>query len=462
MATNAIDASSCKNSEVESPLIPDEESFVTQDKDKPKQVVAFNFIKLNPGLSKLNFYCCMVHHIIMVLSVSLPGALQTLILLSPEYYNVPKEQAGKMNSICLIIQLVVKLIVSIPYGYLVDKVGRKPMIYYAVISLTAGCLLMPTQKSIFPGFMIAQILMTNAGCALFTVPLSADYIADESKGKASAFLFMFIGFGGLGGNLISKALFYLQVSLGQCYVITGITLFSLFFLNTFGLKSNYKHQMTAAQVKESDQQTVFQKMKLAISIFRSNSWLMILLVVQVLGSSDFQVFFSLFTVYLKSLFSPDVDEQTQNIVVSNIQTLLSVPMILANVGYGYFLDKKNMIIKILIFALLGGSISFLLIAASKDPYIWSINAGAILLGTTLPGLYIVTGYLGIRHYPPDKRGIMTGFSGIIGSIGYFVLATSSGVLYDSWRKDGPFLICASLLVFAIILVLIIYKGMKNK
>jgi len=455
MASEITEDSQIKDLQTFSPLPEDEEAPLKES----ESVTVFNFIKLNPGLSKQNFYCLIIHHVLLVLSISIPGAIQPLIILNPEYYNVPQEKAGKIHSIVLIVQLVVKLCVSIPYGHLVDRLGRKFMIHYGALSFLVGCLIISSQTSIFPGFIFGQFFITNATSALFSVPLSADYIADESKGKASAFLFMFFGFGGLAGNLIVKALFHLEISLGKCYVIIGLASCGAFFLNTLGLKSHYKHLIVHGNTAES-RESLINKIKEAMQIFKSNGWLKILLVVQILGSSDFHVFFSLFAVFTKSLFPKDVDEHTQNLVVNNIQTFVSIPMILANIVYGSFLDKKHMIIKILVFALGGGSVSFLFIAFSKDPYAWTIKFGAILLGSTLPGLFTISSYLGIKNYPPDKRGLMSGISGIMGTIGYFVLATTSGVLYDSWRKDGPFLICSGLLIVAIILVIKIYRNMS--
>ena len=83
-----------------------------------------------------------------------------------------------------------------------------------------------------------------------------------------------------------------------------------------------------------------------------------------------------------------------------------------------------------------------------------------MLGSTLPGLFTISAYLGIKNYHPDKRGLMAGISSVFGSIGYLALAIFSGVVYDSWRKDSPFLVCAGLLILAVVLVLRIYKNMK--
>jgi len=434
--------------------------LITPMERKESSVKVFNFIKLNPGISRANFFCCILFYMVMVFSYAVPGSLQPLIILHHDYYNIPQNQAGKITSMVLIIQLVVKILVSIPYGHLADKFGRKLVIVYATLNYLVGSLLIPAQTSLFPGFIIAKALSANSASAFATVPLLADYIADESKGKAAALVVMFFGVGGLSANIFAKVLLYKEISLGTCYILTGALVFAAMCFICLGLKSNYPTHIKHLNISEN-RGSFIQQTKEAISIFKGNGWLRILLVLQILGSSDFMVFFTFMTIFVKSLFPENVEEATQNIVVNNLQTLVVIPMILGNIGYGYFLDKKNMLIRIAIFALAGGAVSFMLIANSSSPYSWTIDFGAIMLGATLPGLFVISNYLGIKNYPPDKRGIMVGFSGLVGYIGYFIIATGGGILYDSWRKEGPFLICTGLLLVAICLVLVIYRNMDK-
>ena len=167
---------------------------------------------------------------------------------------------------------------------------------------------------------------------------------------------MFFGFGALGCNLTIKLLFNLNCTLGNCYVISGVFLFCVICINVIGLKSNYHLQMKKPNKVENTTQiyeALKPKIKEAWEAYKSNGWLMILLVIQILGSSDFHIFLSLLALYLKSLFPAGVDEQTQNILVNNTQTLVSVAMIFANFVYGYFLDKKSALIKVIAFELVG-------------------------------------------------------------------------------------------------------------
>jgi len=342
------------------------------------------------------------------------------------------------------------------------------MILFGALNFLIGCLLVPVLTTLFPGFIFAKALAANSAAAFATIPLLADYVADESKGKAAAFLAISIGLAALISNLFVKALLYLEISLGMCYVITGIVVFVALCLNNLGLKGghyiNTHRDSTLLEGSNNQEQqiSIIQNMKEAIKIFKSNGWLKISLVLEMLGSSDFMVFFTFITIYVKALFPEGTPENEQNIVVNNLQTLVIFPMFFCNLIYGYLLDKKNMALQISLFGMIGGAASFILIACSHNPKIWTLSLGCLVFGGTLPGLFVVTNYLGIKNYPAEKRGIMIGLAGLVGFTGYFIIATGGGLLFDYWQKNGPFVVCTALLGLAAILIVIIYVRMNRK
>ena len=433
----------------------DSHDFVPFDVETP-QKYAFKFILLNPGITPLNFACCLLHYMLMIFSVVSSGVLQPLILLDENYFNIDQKHAGTTTSMLLIVQLVVKIAVSIPYGHYSDKIGRKVMIFYGATNFFISCLLVPLQTTVFPGFVLTKLLLSNGATAISTIPLLADYVADETKGKAAGLLAMCISLSAILANVFLKILFYKEVSIGGCYVWVGAVGFCGLLLNTLGLKGGRYYTQKTATI-DIDRSSLKQTLIDVLQIFYLNGWLMITMVIHLLGSSDFMVFFTFMTLYIKSLFPADTPTASTNIVVNNIQTLVLLPSFFGNLFYGYFLDKGNKAIQVILFALGGGACSFILISATETPYDWSIKLGSLIMGATLPGLFVISSYLGIKNYPAEKRGIMIGFAQMVGYIGYFIIATGGGYLYDNWRKDGPFIVCCGLLGVAVILVLKINK-----
>lgn len=438
----------------------DAENVNAFDVEEPEvPVYAFNLIKLNPGITQGNFICCILHSMIMIFGFALAGSMQPMILLDKKYYNVEENRTGTIMSLVLVIQLIVKVLVSVPYGHYSDKLGRKPMILYGGFNYFLSCILVPIMPNIFPGLILAKILLANGTSALHCVPLLADYVADETKGKAIGFSAMTFGVAAISSNLFLKFLLKREASLGLCYVIGGIVILIFLSLNTLGLKGGdyYKKKSNESSDKDAKNVSIKDNMKEALAIFQGNGWLMIALVLQILGSSDFFIFFTFMTLYVKSMFPPGTADVVTNLAVNNLQTTVLVPSFICNIIYGYFLDRQNRALLTAYFALTGGALSFILMSLSNAPSDWRLSVSAILFGSTIPGLFVITGYLSIKNFPAEKRGIMIGFTGVIGYVGYFVIALGGGIINDHWRKDGAFLICAILLVVAIGLVTMIYR-----
>lgn len=437
----------------------DNEKIQPFDTEEPP-VYVFKTIRLNPSISLQNFICSQIHLMTNVFGFFVAGSMQPLILLEKEYYNVDHDTAGRITSLTLVLQLLLKMCVSVSYGHLCDKFGRRAMIYYGACSYLLSCIVVSTQTTIFPGFIAGKLLLANAGSAIGSVPLLADYIHDDSKGKGigiSAFIF---SFSALFGNLFLKALFYHELSLRTCYIVTGTVVFCIFIINSFGLKDGKYYLFNQGKhPTEYVNIPIRERVTDAIQVFKSNGWLIIALLVQIIGSSDFYIFFTFLILYVKSMATEVISDANFNILVNNLQTMVIVPSILCNFLYGYMLDKKNKPLETVLFGLSGGTVASFLICFITGPDDFKISISALLMGLTIPGLFVVSMYLSIKHFPADKRGIMIGFKSLVGHIGYFVIAVGGGFLYDYWRKDGPFILCTILFIVTLGLVLLVHKKM---
>lgn len=225
----------------------EKQSLYHQAEDSSPQInndkvqYAFKIIRLNPGISPLNFVCCMINAVISVFAIIITGMLQPLILVDKDYFNISQDHVGSVTSLALFVDLIMKVLVLVPYGHCSDKFGRKIIIYYGAGTYLLGCIIMATQTTIFPGLLLAKVLIANAAAAFQAVPLLADYVADESKGRASGLVIMFIGLSTVVGNLYIKLLLYEKLSLGRCYLITGIIVTFILVISSFGLKKGRYH-----------------------------------------------------------------------------------------------------------------------------------------------------------------------------------------------------------------------------
>jgi len=421
--------------------------------EQPKYVC--KTIRLNPGVSTKNFISSQLHYMIMVFFMSSGDALQPLILLDKNYYNLEKSHSGTTLSYILFVQLVLKIMTAIIYGHFNDRFGRKTMLIYGSLSLFTGFLIAPLWKNVFPGFIIAKALTSNGSTALATLPFIADYVHNETKGKANALGVALSTLGAFFANITIKILLLCHVPLGHCYWVIAFIGLTASILNSFGLKEVPRSDEKKI-VEPEDTQSFGRNLKEALKEFKTNGWLTIGLFLQILGNADFYIVTTILALYVKSMFPPETDDNVSNIALNNVQSCIFAPAFISNFIYGYAIDKHNKIMHSITFALGGGIIAFTMTFFVGNPYDWKLYVACMLLGGTLTGIYILANFLGSRYYSANKRGIMFGIQTLIGYIGYVIIASGGGFLFDHWTHNAPFVLYTILLSVALILIFMIY------
>jgi len=394
---------------------------------------------------------------IMIFAFGITDTLQPLILLDKSYYNADKDTAGTLIAFVLFIQLFVKISVSVFYGHLSDKIGRKPVLYLGAVSLLIGLLMAPLFSNVFPGFILAKIFVCNGCSALVILPFNADYVGDESKGKAAGVTITLNAVGALGSNLFLKSLLYANHSLGYCYWLSAFIIFPAFILNTFGLKGGEYYMMKKQDAEKKEEKPLMETFRETMKVFQENGWLSIALVLQILGNADFYLAFTILALYVKSLFPAGTEDVISNIAVNNVQTFLFIPTLVNNIIYGYYIDKTNKVMNVIVLSLAGGAIGFFMTYFVETPYDTTLYVAAVIMGATVTGVYVASNYLCFTHYPKEKRGIMLGFTVLVGYVGYVLIATVGGYLFDHWRKNAPFMMYAVLSIVALVWSIKIYK-----
>ena len=441
-------------------LPPLQDPLQSESKSEPLRVCS---ILLNPGITTLNFVCSQINYMIMVFAFGITDTLQPLILLDKTYYNIDKNEAGTTLAIILFFQLLIKMSVSIIYGFASDKFGRKPVLYFGLFSLTIGLVLAPCFNEVFPGFLLAKLFVSNGCTAIAILPFNGDYVHDESKGRAAGVTVTLNAIGALLSNLFLKMLLIKGYTLQFCYWVSAAIIFVAFAVNTFGLKGGkyYMEKIGDENTKlispQEAEETTLQKIKGALRLFKENGWLTIALVLQILGNSDFYLAFTVLTLYIKSMFPDGTEDRVSNLAVNNVQTVLFIPTLVSNVFYGYYIDRTNKVIHVIMVALIGGCAGFVMMALVSTPYDVLLFSAAGLSGASITGIYVSSNYLCFTYYPKDKRGLMLGMTLLVAYFGYVIIASGGGFLFDHWRKNAPFLMYAVISVIAFFWVWIIYS-----
>lgn len=415
-------------------------------------------IKLNKNISKLNFICSQLHYLFITSHIYMSDSLQPLILLDHNYYNIEREHEGTILGVILVIQLVIKVSGSLILGHFTDKYGRRMMLFVATILIFIGAFLIPSMKSVFPGFVFAKIFFALGNTILLILPFNADYVHDDSKGKASGLSITISAMGAIIGNISLKLFLLNNVSLGNIYYIWGVIVLVIFNLNNLGLKAGRYYYKVKNNFPTSDHHLSFSEiLGDAYDVFKKTPWLLIALFLQILGNADFYILTVIFAIFIKSLYPEGTPDSVSNMAVNNIQTITLVPALLSNIFYGWYIDRTRKIMNAVYTALIGGIIGFSFAITVHQPTDIALRIGGVILGCTLTGIYTSAQFLGNTYFPQEKRGVLLGVMGAFGYIGYMILAVGGGYLFDVWIRTAPFILNVVFLVICLIGVFYIYK-----
>ncbi len=140
--------------------------------------------------------------------------------------------ADKYNASPIIIGVVLGIygitqaILQIPFGYLSDKYGRKPLIIFGLILFFIGSIVAAQENSI-TSLIIGRALQGMGAISAVLMASVADFVAEDNLVKANAIIGMQIGFAFVLAIIIAPSLgFYLSLS-GVFYFIAALALIAL-------------------------------------------------------------------------------------------------------------------------------------------------------------------------------------------------------------------------------------------
>ena len=123
--------------------------------------------------------------------------LQTFIpqiqpYLLTEFLNIPENEQGVVSGdLAFWGEVAIILMVGV-WGTLSDRIGRRPIMAVGFLIMSVGVLLYPRSES-YGGLLLARLVFA-VGAAAFSVmlvTLIADYVANDSRGKATGMMGLF-------------------------------------------------------------------------------------------------------------------------------------------------------------------------------------------------------------------------------------------------------------------------------
>lgn len=420
-------------------------------------------IVLNPGISSINYYASITHTLVTFFNMTLSTALQPLILLDPNVFNVPSKNIGVVLSQLILMQTLSKILLGPVYGYLMDNAGRKPMIFLGAGLSLMGYLMVPWFPTVFPGHALCKLLVANGGNILASIPLNADYVHDSTKGRATGITQACVSLGSLIGSLYLTIMIACNVSLMTIHSITGIIVFGLTMVYVVGIKGgkyflSRDGQETIA-IQNKPPESFLLQMRKGMNALSKNGWLLITLVISTLARADYYLITAVFSLYVKSFANTPEEKRNSSRTISMYQDIFFALGFFGNLAYGYILDKVNPM-KIIFPALLVGTLGYILVLFTKSANSAFIPILIVSAGVAMPGMFNAANYLGIKNFPRDLRGVLTSILNVFGVVGYLFLSVVGGYLFDHWGRNAPFFLFDIMMIVSTLLVFSIHKWMK--
>lgn len=400
----------------------------------------FAGMQLAPGVSGFNmatyYWACLTG---ILLSTFVPQ-LQPYLL--TEQLHIPESEQGVISgNLSFWGEVAIILLVGF-WGSLSDRIGRRPVMVAGYLVMSIGIFLYPRAESY--GAMLIARLFFAAGVAAYSVmivTLIADYVSDNSRGKATGMLGFFNGIGALITVLVLlrlPALFQQQgqspVEAGQStyLIIAVITLFTA-ILMWFGLSKNeQKHGDHSGKMLRQIRDGFLAAKDPGIALAYGASFV---------ARGNLAIVGTFFTLWLANYGTVELGMSRAEAMVKAggiIAITQSVALFSAPI-FGVLCDRINRVSALnltLLLAVIGyGGTIFI-----DNPFGAGMIVCAIFIGMSEVGCIITSSVLIAQQSPLKMRGSIIGCFNLTGAIGIMVASKLGGLLFDSWREAAPFIL----------------------
>ena len=418
----------------------------------------FPGINLNPGTATgnmLTFYLSC--YAAIMLATFIP---QTQPFLLGEVLKLENERQGVVSGNLNFWGEIVIIITVGFWGSLSDRVGRRLVIAIGFLLCAAGILLYGIARDV-NGLLLARVIYAAgiASVSTMMITLMADYVSNDSRGKATGLLGVMNGLGAM-----TAALFLLKLpsifkgngmnaeeAAWATYLtmacVTGVIALIMFL----GLRRGRAHVTEERvplmrQLSEGLAEAKRPIIALAYAasfVARGN--------LAVVGT-----FFTLWaTIYGTTVLDMSAADALAKgggvVAISYAASLFSAPI------FGIMADRINRISALAV-TLLISAIGYSSTYFIEDPFSVASIISLILIGMAEVGCIITSGVLIAQEAPDRLRGSVVGVFTLTGAIGILIASVVGGYLFDHWLKTGPFVFFGIVSFFVLLWALALRKG----
>ena len=143
-------------------------------------------VYLAPGITRINFWAYMYASFITIGILAGMNFLQPYVL--TETLNIPISEQGTVSGNLGTWQEIIILILINPFGWLSDRIGRRPVMVFGIVVCGLGYGMYPFAETV--GELTAYRLFFAVGAAALAAIIAVvanDYPQEKSRGKLIGF-----------------------------------------------------------------------------------------------------------------------------------------------------------------------------------------------------------------------------------------------------------------------------------
>ncbi len=400
-------------------------------------------ITFAPSITRTNAWTFLYAAFVSIGLLTFITVGQTYIL--NEHLRVPVAEQGRISGDLVFLTEIVALLLFVPAGVLIDRIGRRPVWVAGLLLLATTYILYPLAASTFELFLFRAIyavgIVAVAG-GLSTV--LADYPAERSRGKLVAIVgllnglgivFINQGFGMLPELFTEQGFGGTEAGLFTHLIVAGLAAVSALVI-ALGLKGG-------TPVARKDRPPLKE---LVLSGFAQarNPRILLAYAAAFVARGDqsinatFLVLWGTTAGIASGMASAQaVKHGTFIFVISQLAALVWAPIL------GPVIDRLNRV-SALAFGMALGALGNLAVILLDDPLAGHGVLFFILLGIGQISVFLSAQSLIGQEAPLAKRGSVLGAFNISGAIGILLITTSGGRLFDAVDPRAPFIVVGSI------------------
>ncbi|ABK44770.1 major facilitator superfamily MFS_1 [Magnetococcus marinus MC-1] len=383
------------------------------------------------------------HHNTLYLIVALTMVFMTLVLATQPLYlrnvlQIGRENAGFVNANIQVITEVLDLVLVGYLGYLSDRFGRIPIIFWGFVAAGVTALLAPMSGwlGVILGidalaiYYLARILMSLGTAAVWPQlsTLTGDYTTKESRPVLLSKVAFMMAF---GATLVYAVLMQLPNYVGVEWVMVlpaVVALLSAWLVRHFLLETSTKLESSTFPLRR------------VVYLVRKRSALQLSFLAAFTSRNDMVLiglFLMTWFIYFGDLV-PGVDHNQAAARAGFVIGFIGVTILLSIPFWGWFIRYYGRVEAVVLGLLLSG-VGFLGFGLIINPMTWWSLLPALFVGLGQAGCLVAPQILALDNAEPEIRGSIMGAFNTAGCIGIIVFLQIGGFLFDYISPTAPLL-----------------------